>query len=171
MQVMWRQLDALPAADVTLNTAITTYRAIAGGGAFGPSWEQPATINTVDIGQDIGGDYENLEGTVRHEIGHGVHTEIPGPINQWLQNDMQFWFEDFDTWIQQLGGYPSHFTDASGTKVVVDAAWRDYLRGFTGNGGWDPAKATPDTGESPDGQAAWAAMPAAVKNACAQSIS
>jgi hypothetical protein len=175
MQVMWRQLDALPAEDVTLNTAITTFRAIGGGGAFGPSWEYPAQVNTVDIGQDMNGDFEYLEGTVRHEIGHGVHTQIPDQVNPWLQNEMQFWFEDFDAWVKELGGYPKDFTDASGQKVAVDATWQGYLKGlvegFTGNGGWDPAKKTPDDGENADGKAAWAAMPDAVKNACAQSTS
>jgi hypothetical protein len=174
MQVMWRQLDVLPAADVTLNTAITTFRAIAGGGAFGPSWEAPAQINTVDVGQDINGDHEYLEGTVRHEIGHGVHTQIPDQVNPWLQNDMQFWFEDFDTWIKELGGYPKDFVDASGQKVAVDAGWQTYLRNlvenFTGNNSWNPTKPSPEAGESADGQAAWHAMPAAVKNACTQSV-
>lgn len=175
MRTTWRQLAALPPADVTRSTAITTFDAIAGGGAFGPSWEAPATINTVQIGQDIGGDHERLEHTVRHEIGHGVHTEIPGAVNSWLQNDMQFWFTDWDTWIQELGGYPDKFQATNGSWVNIDDAWKGYLRdlvkGFTGSGSWDPAKATPDEGAPADGQRAWAAMPAAVKNACAQSTS
>jgi hypothetical protein len=175
MRTMWRQLAALPPADVTKSTAITTFDAIAGGGAFGPSWEAPATINTVQIGQDIGGDHERLEHTVRHEIGHGVHTEIPGPVNSWLQNDMQFWFTDFDTWINDLGGYPASFVNSAGTTVVIDDAWKGYLRalveGFTGSASWDPVRPTPDDGAPIDGQLAWAAMPAPIKNACAQSKS
>jgi hypothetical protein len=176
MRTMWRQLAVLPPADVTKSTAITTFDAIAGGGAFGPSWEAPDVINTVQIGQDIGGDHERLEHTVRHEIGHGVHAEIPGPINAWLQNDMQFWFtDDWDAWINELGGYPATFVDSTGATVNVDDAWKGYLRGlvegYTGSASWDPAKATPDAGEVADGQLAWAAMPAAVKNACAQSTS
>jgi hypothetical protein len=174
MRTMWRQLAVLPAADVTKSTAITTFDAIAGGGAFGPSWEAPDTINTVQIGQDIGGDHERLEHTVRHEIGHGVHTEIPGVVNQWLQDDMQFWFtDDWDAWINELGGYPEKFQDSTGAWVNVDDAWKGYLRGlvqgYTGSASWSPAKVTPDDGEVDDGKAAWAAMPAAVKNACAQS--
>jgi len=173
MRTTWRQLAVLPASDVTKSTAITTFQAIAGGGAFGPSWEAPKTINTVQIGQDIGGNHERLEHTVRHEIGHGVHTEIPGPVNQWLQNDMQFWFTDWDTWINELGGYPEKFQDSTGATVKVDDAWKGYLRGvvegFTGKGSWSPKKPTPDTGLPADGKKAWAAMPAAVRNACAQS--
>ncbi|HWO24466.1 MAG TPA: hypothetical protein VNO30_37230 [Kofleriaceae bacterium] len=175
MRTMWRQLAVLPASDVTKSTAITTFDAIAGGGAFGPSWEAPSVINTVQIGQDIGGDHERLEHTVRHEIGHGVHTEIPGPVNAWLQNDMQFWFTDFDTWINDLGGYPASFVNSAGTTVTIDDAWKGYLRalveGFTGSSSWDPARVTPDAGAPVDGQLAWAAMPAAIKNACAQSKS
>lgn len=174
MRTTWRQLAALPPADVTKSTAITTFDAIAGGGAFGPSWEAPDTINTIQIGQDVGGDHEYLEHTVRHEIGHGVHTQIPGVVNAWLQNDMQFWFtDDWDAWINELGGYPAKFQDSSGAWVNVDDAWKGYLRdlvqGYTGSSSWSPAKATPDTGEPADGQRAWAAMPAAVRNACAQS--
>jgi len=174
MRTTWRQLAALPASDVTKSTAITTFDAIAGGGAFGPSWEAPNTINTVQIGQDIGGNHERLEHTVRHEIGHGVHTQIPGAVNAWLQNDMQFWFmDDWDKWIMELGGYPAKFQDSSGAWVNVDDAWKTYLRtlpkNFTGSSSCRPAKATPETGEPDDGKRAWAAMPAAVKNACAQS--
>jgi hypothetical protein len=174
MRTMWRQLAALPPSDVTKSTAITTFDAIAGGGAFGPSWEAPDVINTVQIGQDIDGDHERLEHTVRHEIGHGVHTQIPEVVNAWLQNDMQFWFtDDWDAWITALGGYPAKFQDSTGAWVNVDDAWKGYLRGlvegFTGSSSWGPAKATPDEGEVDDGKRAWAAMPAAVKNACSQS--
>jgi hypothetical protein len=172
MRTVWRQLAVLPAADVTLNTAITTFNAISGGGGFGPDWENPTTVNTIDLGQD-GGDPERLEHTVRHEIGHGVHTQIPDQINPWLEHDMQFWFTDFDDWIKELGGYPKEFTDSSGTKVKVDDTWKATLRqlveNYTGSGGWAPTAATPDTGQHADVQAAWAAMPAAVRNACTQS--
>jgi len=172
MKGMWRQLAALPPQDVSKNTAITTFQAIAGGGGFGPSWEAPDTINTIQIGEDnIDGEY--LEHTVRHEVGHGVHTQIPGPVNSWLQNDMQFWFTDWDTWIQELGGYPQKFWHSSGQWVNVDDAWkgalRDIVRTFTGSSSWSPARATPEAGLHPDLVAAWQAMPAAVKNACLQS--
>lgn len=176
METVWRQLSKLPPGDVTLSTAITTFRAIAGGGAFGPSWESPDTVNTVDIGQD-NGDPEHLEHTVRHEIGHGVHSQLQSQINPWLQNDMQFWFtDDWNAWITELGGYPDKFLNPdTGKEQTVTTAWQDFLKklvvDFTGSGGWDPTKATPDAATTPAGKAAWAAMPAAVKNACAQSTS
>jgi hypothetical protein len=108
-----------------------------------------------------------------HEVGHGVHAQIPGPVNSWLQNDMQFWFTDWDTWIQELGGYPQKFWHPSGQWVNVDDAWKGALRSivenFTGTSSWTPARATPEAGQHPDLVAAWQAMPAAIKNACQQS--
>jgi hypothetical protein len=169
MQTTWRQLDVLPQQDVTLNTAITTINAVtSSGGSYSDS------TTSVDLGQDIAGDHEYLENTVRHEIGHGVHAQIKGQVDPWLQNDMEFWPEaSFDAWIQALGGYPAQFTNSTGHVVAVDAAWRtaiaSMVESFTGSASWAPAKATPDAGEHPDLIAAWAAMPATVKNACAQS--
>lgn len=175
IKVVWQQLDLLPENDVSKATVLTTFEAIAGGGGFGPSWEAPDTINSIQLGQDTGGDVEQLEHTVRHEVGHGVHAEIPGPINEWLQKDMAFWFVGFDDFINALGGFPATFNAPGFGAVPVDAAWQGYLQGlvegYTGSGSWDPAKATPDDGADPNGKAAWAAMPAGVKNGCAQSTS
>jgi hypothetical protein len=175
LKVVWQQLDLLPESDVSKATVLTTFEAIAGGGGFGPSWEAPDTINSIQLGQDTGGDVVQLEHTVRHEVGHGVHAEIPGPINDWLQKDMAFWFVGFDDFVTALGGYPATFNAPGHGAVPVDAAWQGYLlslvEGYTGSGSWDPAKATPDAGADPNGQAAWAAMPAGVKNGCAQSVS
>jgi hypothetical protein len=169
MQTTWRQLDNLPQHDVTLNTAITTFNAVSGGGGSYADWTK-----SVDIGQDINNDHEYLEVTVRHEIGHGVHAEIKSEVDPWLQNDMQFWPEpSFDAWIQALGGYPATFTDSTGSVVAVDATWRAEIAGlvedYTNTGSWNPARVSPDAGQPADLMAAWAAMPAPVKNACAQS--
>ena len=166
MRTMWRQLDRLPAQDVTLNTSISTFTAISGGGG--------TYSGSVNIGQDTGGDNEYLEHTVRHEIGHGVHEQIKGEINQWLKNDMGFYpLANFRDWIEMAGGFPANFRDAGGQMVTVDDNWKTYLttlvENYTNTSNWNPAKATPDTGETSDGQAAWAAMPATVKNACTQS--
>ncbi|TMQ22133.1 MAG: hypothetical protein E6J90_01055 [Deltaproteobacteria bacterium] len=169
MQTTWRQLDNLPQHDVTLNTAITTINAVQGGGGSYAEWTK-----SVDIGQDINNDHEYLEVTVRHEIGHGVHAEIRSEIDPWLQNDMEFWTEgSFQTWVESVGGFPASFTNTSGQVVAIDDAWKGAIAGmverYTGSASWNPAKPSPDAGEHPDLQAAWTAMPATVKNACAQS--
>lgn len=173
MIVIWRQLALLPASDVTLNSAIASFRAISGGGAFGPAWDSP-TVNTVDMGQD-NGNHEHLEHTTRHEIGHGVHSQIQGQVNPWLQNDMKFWYITFDEFITDLGGFPATYTKANGSVVPMDAnmkAWMSHLvKEFTGYGAWGPTKATPETGAHPDVAAAWASMPLAIRNACTQSKS
>src|SRR5262249_40295204 len=80
LKLTWRALSELPVKDVTLNNAITTFTAVAGGGG--------TYSGSVNIGQDTGGDSEYLEHTVRHEVGHGVHEQIKDEVNPWLQNDM-----------------------------------------------------------------------------------
>jgi hypothetical protein len=180
MQVLWRQLDLLPESDVALNTAVTTFDAIAGGGGFGPSWEAPDTINTIQLGVDTT-DYQHLEHTVRHEVAHGVHTQIPGPINEWLKNDMQFWFIDFDQFITDLGGYPAKYTPPSeGTERAVtpdEKSWiKDLIENqYCGSGSWDPVTGVSLSaaigGTDADTQALWNAIPAALRNACDQSTS
>jgi len=168
LQVVWRQLQRLPAQDVTQSTVLNVYQATTDAG--GGSWA--SGTGTVELGV-AGGDFEYLEGTVRHEIGHAVHSQISGQVDPWLKNDMGFYTESFDDWIKDLGGYPAQFTSSGGAHVVVDDAWKAYLRSlvenFTNTGNWGPTAATPDAGAPADGQAAWAAMPAKVKNACAQS--
>lgn len=168
LTVMWRQLQRLPAEDVTENTVINVYQGTTAGG--GGSWA--SGTGTIELGV-AGGDFEYLEGTVRHEIGHAVHSEISGQVDPWLKNDIGFHTETFENWINDLGGYPTHFTSSGGHNVVVDAAWKTYLRtlieNYTNHGQWGPTAATPDAAAPADGKAAWAAMPAKVKNACAQS--
>lgn len=170
LQVVWRQLSRLPAQDVTENTVINVYQSTNAGG--GGSWASGS--GTVQLGTATN-DFEYLEGTVRHEIGHAVHSEISGQVDPWLKNDIGFSTESFDTWINDLGGYPAQFTNAAGHNVAVDPAWKTYLRTlvehFTNTGQWGPTAATPDAAAPADGKAAWAAMPAKVKNACAQSTS
>lgn len=167
LQVVWRQLQRLPAQDVTKTTVINVYQATTDSG--GGSWAE--STGTVELGA-AGNDFEYLEGTVRHEIGHAVHTEISGQVDAWLK-DVGFTTEPFEKWIQDLGGYPASFTNSTGHVVAIDQPWKDYLRslveGYTNYGNWGPATATPDAAAPVDGQLAWAAMPVKVKNACAQS--
>jgi hypothetical protein len=178
LQIVWHQLDRLPEQDVSENTIVTTFVAIAGGGGFGPSWEAPHIINTIQLGEDSSA--TSLPHTVRHEVGHGVHAQIPGAINSWLQGDMSFWFNGtddsgLDSWIGGLGGYPDKYTGPDGKEYAFDDTAKQWIRHmvkqFTGSGSWAPARATPDLGEGDWPRAMWAAMPEAVKNACAQSTS
>lgn len=178
LQIVWHQLDRLPDQDVSENTIVTTFIAIAGGGGFGPSWEAPNTINTIQLGEDSSA--ARLPHTVRHEVGHGVHALIPSPINSWLQSNMSFWFNGtddsgLDSWIGGLGGYPDKYTGPDGKEYAFDDTAKQWVRHmvkqFTGSGSWNPARATPEQGEGQWPRAMWAAMPAALKNACAQSTS
>jgi len=179
MQVVWRQLELLPDNDITLNTAITTFEAIAGSGGFGPSWEAPATINKIQLGVDTAA-YQHLEHTVRHEIAHGVHTQIPGPINSWLQNDMQFWFISFDQFISDLGGIPATYTPPSkGVETPVTNDLKTWLKDllekqWCGSGSWGPKPGITIgawLASKPDLLALWNACPAPLRNACDQSVS
>lgn len=178
IRIVWHQLDGLPEQDVSENTIVTAFIAIAGGGGFGPSWEAPETINTIQLGESSGA--AHLPHTVRHEVGHGVHAQIASPINSWLQNDMSFWFSGtddsgLDTWIGGLGGYPDKYTGPDGNEHAFDETAKQWVRymvkQYTGSGSWDPARAAPDQGEAEWPKAMWAAMPEALKNACAQSTS
>lgn len=168
LTVMWRQLQRLPAQDVTESTVINVYQGTTAAG--GGSWA--SGTGTIELGV-AGGDFEYLEGTVRHEIGHAVHSQISGQVDPWLKNDIGFYPESFDAWIDDLGGYPTHFTSSAGHNVPVDAAWKTYLKSlvehFTNSGQWGPTAATPDAHAPADGKAAWAAMDPKIKNACAQS--
>lgn len=173
---VWKQLELLPESDVSKNTVLTTFRAMGGGGGFGPSWEAIDTINTIDLGQDMS--EESLSHTVRHEVGHAVHGQIPGPINDWLKNDMGMWFGGLDAagvdeLVTAFGGYPAKYTASDGTEQTFDEngkKWVQHLIGtWTGNASWSPTRANPEDGANAYGQAYWAAMPATLKNACAQS--
>lgn len=165
IKLVWRQLDALPDADVTENQVWSAIEAISGSGGF--------YIGTgIQIGVEAGD--QHLSHTVRHEVGHGVHDQISGVVNSWLQGSIDFWMIDFDTWITELGGYPAtyvHPTD--GEKPFDDAAKaavRNIVESYTNSGDWNPTRATPETGLSDVDLAYWNAMPEPVKNACTQSV-
>jgi len=172
IKAVWRELDALPEADVSKNTFLTVFRAISGDMAYGPAWDD-ASINAIEIGDahDLG----TMPHTVRHEVGHAVHADIQGVVNPWLENDMKFWFVDLDDWIRELGGYPKkyHYNGADhAINAIHEGELLQLVDEFMGKGGWDPAKPTPDDGiADPELQAKWDATSPALKNACAQSKS
>lgn len=171
IKVVWHQLDHLPEQDVSDDTIFTAFYAIAGAGGF-------YTWGDIELGEDI--DATHMPHTVRHEVGHGVHDHISGQVDPWLQNDMSFWYVGTDdggleTWITGLGGYPDKYTGPDGNEYPFDGTAKSWvkhmIRSFTGSSSWDPARVTPDEGEGTWQKAMWAAMPDAVKNACAQSTS
>jgi hypothetical protein len=168
VQVLWRTLARMPVEDVTLDTAIAAFRAIAGGGGV--------YSGSVDIGQNDNGDNEYMSHTVLHEVGHAVMAEINDQVEPWLKNDIGFQPIGFDQFIAALGGYPATFHDpTTNQNVAFDATWQsnilNLVTSFTGTSSWSPTRQAPDTGADAQTEAAWQAMPATVKNACAQSIS
>ena len=166
IRLVWKQLRVLPESDVSGNQIWNAFKAIAGGGGF------YIDSSHIELGVD-GTDETRLNHTIRHEVGHGVHQQLQSTIDTWLQNDMQFWYTDWETWIEELGGFPSHYR-YNGRKAFDDTAKQaviDMVETFTGDGGWDPSRGDPAEGRTAKERAYWRAMPAAVKNACAESTS
>jgi peptidoglycan hydrolase-like protein with peptidoglycan-binding domain len=169
-RAVWLHLDTLPDGHVTANTVLTTFQAISGGGGFGPSWEAPTQVNTIQLGED--NDPATIGHTVRHEVGHAVHAEgsYVATINSWLQNEVGFWF--FPTgdaglrqWVTDLGGFGSATTADSDTFMT-------HLTSFLGTGSsWDPTRPTFTEGLTPEDTAIYDAMPDGVKNGITQSTS
>ncbi len=173
---VWDQLEVLPDTDVSSNTVLTTFDAIVGGGAFGPSWESPSMVNTIQIGED--NTPANLAHTVRHEVGHAVHAQIPGQINPWLEGEIGFWYYEGNAglrrWIEELGGFPTEYAKADGSKAPVAAAEQDraiaMVASFLGGGAsWNPTRPTVEDAQTPEDAALWAAMPTAVRDAITNS--
>lgn len=117
--------------------------------------------------------------TVRHEVGHGVHAEIPGVINMWLKNDIGMWYGELDdtgvdTFVAELGGYPATYVNPNDSSdeafADTEKSWiRDFIKSWTGSTSWEPTRVSPEEGSGPWETAAWSAMPAQVQNACSQS--
>ncbi len=171
LRAIWTHLHVLPAQDVSENTVLEAFRAIEGSGGF---W---AGGNSVEIGEDKNPDA--VAHTVRHEIGHAVHTSISGTIDAWLQAEMNMWHhtgdsDGLDTWISELGGFPDKWTNDAGeeqdfgnaqeTKVLA------MLESYMGPGSkWGPARTSITDSQDADDVAAWNAMPANVQDAVTQS--
>ncbi len=176
LKAVWTQLERLPDQDVSANTVLTTFNAINGGGGTGPSWEAPGVVNSVRLGQAAAP--AGIAHTVRHEIGHAVHAQIPGQVNPWLQGEMQFWFLSGDkagvkTWLEQLDAWPANFTDVDGTSKPMGDTERDKLAGMVetwmGSNAWAPTRANVTDGQPADLTALWSAVPEKMKNGVAQS--
>jgi hypothetical protein len=176
---VWDQLALLPDSDVSELTVLTTFNAIQGSGGFGPSWEAPTVVNTIQLGED--NNPAHMGHTVRHEIGHAVHAEMPATINSWLQNEIGFWFLSDDStgytqWITELGGFASTYKDAAGAdkefgdaeKAKVVAMLDSYVGGGSS---WSAARTTMTDGVDAGDALLWNAMPQNVQDAVVNSPS
>jgi len=173
LQAVWENLEHLPDQDVSDNTVLQTFEAISGTGAF---WSGRSDIQ---IGQ--GRDVDAIGHTVRHEVGHAVHTELSGTVDAWCQQAMSFWFYSgssagYTSWINDLGGFPSNYTDESGAEKpfgdTEKARALALLQSFVGGGSsWSPARSSVTDGQSAADAAIWEGMKPAVKNAVTQSTS
>ena len=174
---VWDQLDLLPDSDISDLTVLTTFNAIQGTGAFGPSWEAPDTVNTIQIGE--GRNPAALGHAVRHEVGHAVHAEMPATVNAWLQSEIGFWFYSDDAagytrWMDELGGFPAKYAQADGTEVEFGepekAKVAALLDSYVGGGGqWTPSRATVVDGQAAEDALLWNAMPQNVQDAVVNS--
>lgn len=169
-RLVWENLDQLPDGHVTQNTILTTFQAISGTGAFGPSWESPGTVNTIQIGVDH--NPAQMAHTVRHEVGHAVHAEpaYMGSVNSWLQNEVGFWFfppgePGLKSWVDELGGLGAMSTSDQDRFI-------ELLDSYVGSGSsWVPARTTFTDGLTPEDTAIHDAAPDAVRSAITQSPS
>jgi hypothetical protein len=116
--------------------------------------------------------------TVRHEVGHGVHSEIAKEVDKWLKDDIGMWYGELndsgiDKFVGELGGYPKRYEDLAGKKHKFDGkakkAVRNMINSWTGSSSWTPTRAKADDGVTPMEKAAWKAMPDDLKNALTQS--
>ena len=161
---VWKQLDSLPDQDVSGIQIWNAFQALNTSGGFYKGTHIEIGVNATP---------EKMAHTVRHEVGHGVHDQLKGVVNAWLQGSIDFWYTDWSTWIDELGGYPAKFTHPTdGEKDFGDdakAAIKAMVEGFTNSGNWNPAKTSPETGADATKTAQWNAMGEPLKNACKQS--
>jgi hypothetical protein len=80
-----------------------------------------------------------------------------------------------DSFVADLGGYPDKYLNPNdGSDEAFGAVEKEWIRSFiqtwTGSSSWTPTRATPDDGSDHWKTNAWNAMPAALKNACTQSV-
>jgi hypothetical protein len=177
LKLVWENLETLPDQDVSDNTVLTTFQAINHTGAFGPSWENTAAVNTIQIGDKH--PPALMAHTVRHEVGHAVHAQLQASVNPWLQS-IGFWFLDaapepsLRGAIADLGGFPATYTNDAGAVVPFGQAEQatavDMLKSFVGTTpSWDPTRASVVTAQAADKTAIWNSMPAGVQGIATKS--
>ncbi|MAA78043.1 MAG: hypothetical protein CL916_02200 [Deltaproteobacteria bacterium] len=171
LRKVWLQLDVLPLEHVSENTVLEAFETIAGTGAF---WSGG---NTVQLGEDK--DPKKIDHTVRHEIGHAVHSERSSTIDSWLKSEIQMWHFPKGTaglkdWVDDLGGFPDKFTNSKGEEKSFSAEQENSvlktLQSYLGGGSkWGPSRTNITAALKPSDLACWNAMPQTIQNAVTQS--
>lgn len=166
---VWEQLGVLPASDVSENSVLEMFQAISGTGGF---W---SNSDTIKIGQAASP--AKMGHTVRHEIGHAVHTRRRSAINAWLFGDIGFTpmskaEAGIVELISELGGYPAQYEDAAGNMHAFTDAHRARVKALLvahGNSGkWVSKTTLPADRTALDGEL-YLSMPAALQLCFAQS--
>lgn len=162
---VWDQLALLPAADVSENTVLKTFMAISGGGGF---WSNQSTVKLGQAARPA-----KMAHTVRHEVGHAVHTRREAAVNSWLFSDVGFvpmakGESGVKELITALGGYPAQYTDAAGEKKDLGAGGQkavlDMLVAHINSGAWQGKTPLPPTPPVSTLDRQWQAMPAGVQS-------
>jgi len=176
IQIVWGQLDVLPDQDVSDLTILSTFKAISGGGGYGPSWERSG-LQPISIGMNTSLPY--MSHVVRHEVGHAVHTEISSVVNSWLQNDIGFWFfrsgvNGIGQWVNELGGFPATYQNENDEEVEFGSHEQhrvlSMINTFVGGGAsFSPARESVELDQSESDQHLWASMTENVRKACIES--
>jgi hypothetical protein len=152
---VWEILNTLPDKDVSQNTALDAFQAISGNRGF---WS--SSRGDVMLGQTLNDSgASRIEHTVRHEIGHAVHTQLRSTVDSWLDNEIGFVIlgqgrDGCEALVNQLGGFPG---------PVDKSHVLDLLDGYLNRGSWSAD--TPIAAFDPD----WQMMPLSVKDATVSS--
>lgn len=180
VMIVWKQLDVLPDRDVSANTVLQAFQAIAGDAGFwsgGNTVQLGAGLRTSTMGP------ARLPHTVRHEIGHAVHDLLAGTVNAWLKEGVKFWYHPggiagVQSMIGDFGGWPATYQDEHGTDTPFGAPEKAdvlaFLGGHINSVAWKAKTALPaapqrvpgGTGPALPGQRLpmlWEAMPAGLR--------
>lgn len=164
VRAVWTQLDVLPDQDVSENTVLSAFNAMAGdAGTFSPGTGavnlgnglRTSTFHPEDPTLNGTLNPERLPHTVRHEVGHAVHQELGKNVNTWLEKEIQFWsFPEGEKGTQQfvesLGGFPATWKDKRGDDQefgdTEKKAILQLIQAHSGNQAWQASQALPQLG-------------------------
>lgn len=183
---VWTQLDVLPDADVSANTVLAAFQAIAGDAGFwsgGNTIQLGAGLRTSTMGPT------RLPHTVRHEVGHAVHDMLGATVNPWLRQGVQFWYHPGGTagiaqLITDFGGWPATYLNDQNVATPFGAAEKqavnNMLAGHINSSSWTAKTALPTAPTRTPGtpgpvapaeylRLVWDAMPAGLRQCFAGS--